>query len=48
MRELDDLVAVLAYLVSRPVFPASLAIGIARRFETRRPIDVTAALLGAT
>jgi hypothetical protein len=39
-------VAVLAYLVSRPVFPASLVMGLARRFETRRPTDVTAALLG--
>jgi hypothetical protein len=48
VRELDDLVAVVAYLVSRPVFPASLVMGLARRFETRRPIDVTAALLGAT
>jgi hypothetical protein len=46
VRELDDLVAVLAYLVSRPVFPASLVMGLARRFETRRPTDVTAALLG--
>jgi hypothetical protein len=46
LRELDDLVAVLAYLVSKPVFPASLLLTVARRFETRRPADVTAALLG--
>ncbi len=48
VRELDNLVAVLAYLVSRPVFPASLVMGLARRFETRRPTEVTAALLGDT
>jgi hypothetical protein len=47
LRELDDLVAVLAYLISRPLVPgASLLVRLARRLENRRPIEVTAALLG--
>jgi hypothetical protein len=46
VRELDRLVAVVAYLVVRPGFAASLAIRLARRFENRHPTEVTAALLG--
>jgi hypothetical protein len=46
LSELDELVAVLAYLVTRPGFPVSLLVPLARRLETRRPATVTAALLG--
>jgi Family of unknown function (DUF5995) len=47
LRELDDLVAVLAYLISRPLVPgASLIVRLARHLENRRPTEVTAALLG--
>jgi hypothetical protein len=45
LRALDDLVATVAYLVTRPGFPASLAVPIARRLETRDPKTVTTALL---
>jgi hypothetical protein len=45
LRELDDLVATLAYLVTRPGFPVSLAVPIARRLETRDPKAVTTSLL---
>jgi Family of unknown function (DUF5995) len=45
--DLDELVSVLAYLVTRPAFPVSLLVGVARRLETRDPSDVVAALLGA-
>jgi hypothetical protein len=44
--ELDRLVTVLAYLVTRPAFPASLAVRAARRLEERDPQVVIAALLG--
>jgi hypothetical protein len=44
--ELDELVSVLAYLVTQPLFPASLLIPLARRLESRDPADVVAALLG--
>src|SRR4051794_475798 len=43
--ELDRLVCVLAYLITRPVFPLSLAIPGLRRTEQRDPRKVTAALL---
>jgi hypothetical protein len=45
VRELDDLTAALAYLVTRPGFPVSLVVPIARRLETRDPKAVTIALL---
>lgn len=45
--ELDRLVSVLAYLVTRPTFPTTLLIKAARRLEQRDPKSVTAALLGA-
>jgi hypothetical protein len=45
VHELDDLVATLAYLVTRPGFPVSLAVPIARLLETRDPKAVTTALL---
>ena len=45
LRELDGLVATLAYLVTRPGFPVSLAVPIARRLENRDPKAVTTALL---
>jgi hypothetical protein len=48
VRELDDLVATLAYLVTRPGFPVSVAVRIARRLETRDPQAVTTALLANT
>jgi hypothetical protein len=44
--ELDELVSVLAYLVTRPAFPVSLLLGVARRLEDRDPADVVSALLG--
>ena len=43
--ELDRLVCVLAYLITRPMFPLSLAVPILRRTEQRDPRKVTAALL---
>lgn len=46
VRELDRLVSVLAYLVTRPAFPASLLVSVARRFEERDPSVVITALLG--
>lgn len=45
-RELDDLVSVLAYLITRPTFPLSLAVPLFRRLEQRDPVVVTRALLG--
>jgi hypothetical protein len=45
--ELDELVSVIAYLVTRPVFPASAFVPILRSFEQRDPRKVTAALLAA-
>jgi Family of unknown function (DUF5995) len=46
LRELDRLVAVLAYLVTRPALPVGLAVWLARRFEQRDARAVTRALLG--
>ena len=43
--ELDRLVCVLAYLITRPIFPLSLAIPLLRGTEQRDPRKVTAALL---
>ena len=45
--ELDRLVSVLAFLVTRPVFPLRLLVPLARRLEQRDPRTVTAALLGS-
>ena len=45
--ELDRLVSVLAYLVTRPVLPARLIIPWLRRLEQRDPRRVTRALLGS-
>lgn len=44
--ELDRLVSVLAYLVTRPALPARLLLPLVRRLEQRDPRTVTAALLG--
>ena len=44
--ELDRLVSVVAYLVTRPVFPVGLAVWLARRCEQRDPPAVTRMLLG--
>jgi len=46
VRELDRLVSVLAYMITRPVFPLGLAVWLARRFEERDPRVVTRTLLG--
>jgi hypothetical protein len=46
LHELDDLVSVLAYLITRPVWPVGGAVWLARRFERRDPRAVTLALLG--
>jgi hypothetical protein len=46
MSELDELVSVLAYLITRPVCPVALAAWLARRFEQRDPRAVTRTLLG--
>jgi hypothetical protein len=46
LRDLDRLVSVLAYLITRPTFPASLLVPVARRFEERDPRVVIAALVG--
>ena len=46
LEQLDELVSVLAYLITQPLFPASLLIGLARRLESRDPSEVVAALLG--
>jgi hypothetical protein len=46
MRELDRLVSILAYMITRPMFPVGLAVWLARRFEQRDPRAVTRALLG--
>jgi hypothetical protein len=48
LHDLDDLVAALAYLVTRPGFPVSFAVPIARCLETRNPRAVTKALLANT
>ncbi len=44
--QLDDVVRVLAYLVTRPPWPVSWAAPILRRLESSDPREVTAALLG--
>ena len=44
--ELDRLVSVLAYLVTRPVLPVRVVIPLLRRLEQRDPRRVTLALLG--
>lgn len=44
--ELDELVSVLAYLITRPICPVGLAAWLARRCEHRDPRAVTGALLG--
>jgi Family of unknown function (DUF5995) len=46
--ELDRLVSVVAYLITRPSFPASLFVKVTRRLEQRDPTTVTTALLGET
>jgi hypothetical protein len=46
LRELDRLVSILAYLVTRPVFPLGLAVRLARWFEHQDPRAVTRTLLG--
>jgi hypothetical protein len=47
MRELDRLVSVLAYMLTRPMFPVGVAVWLARRFEQRDPRAVTRTLLGS-
>src|SRR5262245_15303889 len=44
--ELDELVSVLAYLITRPVFPLGLGVWVARRFELHDAATVTRTLLG--
>jgi hypothetical protein len=44
--ELDDLVRVLAYLITRPPVPVSWVVPLVRRLEPNDPEAVTAALLG--
>ncbi len=44
--ELDWLVSVLAYLITRPPFPVPLFAALGRRLEQRHPQLVTGALLG--
>jgi hypothetical protein len=44
--ELDELVKVLAYLITHPTIPGSLLVPVARRFESHDPHRVVAALLG--
>jgi hypothetical protein len=44
--ELDRLVSVLAYLITRPPLPARPLVWVGRRLEERDPRTVTAALLG--
>jgi hypothetical protein len=48
LRELDRLVSVLAYMVTRPGLPVALPVWLARRFEERDPKAVTRALLHRT
>ena len=43
--ELDRLVSVLAYMITRPAFPASLFVAAARHLEERDPRKVIAVLL---
>ncbi|MFM2076138.1 MAG: hypothetical protein RJA49_28 [Actinomycetota bacterium] len=46
VHELDDMVAVLAYLVAHPGPPGSWAAAVGRRLELHDPVKVTRALLG--
>jgi len=46
VEQLDRLVSVLAYLITRPVYPIRLLVPLARRLEEHNPKVVTAALLG--
>jgi hypothetical protein len=46
VRDLDRLVSVLAYLITRPVLPMNLVVWLARRFEQHDPRLVTQRLLG--
>ncbi len=48
LHELDDLVAVVAFVITRPVLPARPLVWLARRLEQHDPAKVTAALLGDT
>ena len=48
LRQLDALVSVIAYLITRPAFPVNALAALARRLEQRDPRAVTRALLGAT
>jgi len=45
--ELDRLVSVLAYLITRPPFPVSPVLRLARRLEEHDPAKVVTALLGS-
>jgi hypothetical protein len=47
VHELDELVSVLAYLITRPGFPMSALAGLASRLEEHDPKVVTTALLGS-
>ena len=47
VRELDRLVTVLAYGITRPPFPASAVLPVLRLLERRDPRAVTASLLGS-
>lgn len=47
VRELDRLVSILAFMITRPVFPLGMAVWLARRFEQHDPRAVTRTLLGA-
>ena len=46
--QLDALVSVIVYLITRPAFPVNALAALARRLEQRDPRAVTRALLGAT
>jgi hypothetical protein len=48
LTQLDQLVSVLAYLITRPALPVEILARIARRFEQHNPQRVIAALLGRT
>ena len=48
LEDLDRLVGVLAYVVTRPPLPGRLVLPLLRRCEVRDPRRVTAALLGGT
>jgi Family of unknown function (DUF5995) len=48
LHELDRLVSVLAYLITKPGFPMSVVVGLARRLEEHDPKRVVTALLGTS